>query len=394
MKTEKRSPWVKTFAIAAIALCILSIWMPWLSLGVKTDRGDIDLNSIVEQDSGMSISDSVSQAEAEIGEIDAYLGSVQIVKQVKGMTTALIEISSSVEDSQLTLWETVCVFAYGEKLLSNANAVVKSAQNGLNLLGLEDVSDVLDFVGLGSIKENLSGMNTSLSFLTIGGWLFLTALVVVGIYSIYAVAADKRSLIWLEAVLYGVVLLAYGGFALVMNQAISARLTEYASLVGHSIRPFHISLLPVIIFLCLIGSAVAERMAPAHVIPRHGWVCTCGVRNPETAGFCAACGNPRSGRVAAKTWICACGCENGEENRFCTKCGNPRFADVEPKISYCQKCHKKIPWGKELCDVCAAKKDGGSTDSADILKVHMGDGKKRKTETPSGFVRTGNDELS
>lgn len=383
MKTEKtgRSPWLKAFAIGAIVLCILSIWMPWLSFRVETDRGDIDLNSIVEQDSGMSISDSISQAEAEIGEIDTYLGSVQIVKQVKEMATALIEISSSVEDSQLTPWETACVFACGGKLLSNATAVVKNAQSGLNLLGLGDVSDVLDFVGLGSVKENLSGMNTSLSFLTIVGWLFLTALVVVGIYSIYTVAVDKRSLVWLEAVLYGVVLLAYGGFALVMNQAISERLIEYASLVGHSIRPFHVSLLPVVIFLCLVGSTVAEFKAPKRVVPEHDWICTCGVRNPETAGFCAACGTPRGGRTLPKTWVCTCGCKNEEENRFCTKCGNPRFS--KPKVSYCKKCGEEIPWGKELCDACAAQKSG--------VIIHIEP--KAEKKTSPGFRQAGDNDL-
>lgn len=383
MKTEKteRNPWLKVLAIGAIALCILSIWMPWLSFRVETDRGDIDLNSIVEQDSGMSISDSISQAEAEIGEIDTYLGSVQIVKQVKEMATALIEISSSVEDSQLTPWETACVFACGRKLLSNATAVVKNAQSGLNLLGLGDVSDVLDFVGLGSVKENLSGMNTSLSFLTIVGWLFLTALVVMGIYSIYTVAVDKRSLVWLEAVLYGVVLLAYGGFALVMNQAISERLIEYASLVGHSIRPFHVSLLPVVIFLCLVGSTVAEFKAPKRVVPEHDWICTCGVRNPETAGFCAACGTPRGGRTLPKTWVCTCGCKNEEENRFCTKCGNPRFS--KPKVSYCKKCGEEIPWGKELCDACAAQKSG--------VIIHIEP--KAEKKTSPGFRQAGDNDL-
>ncbi len=392
MKTEKtgRSPWLKAFAIGAIVLCILSIWMPWLSFGVETDRGDIDLNSIVEQNNGMSISDSVSQAEAEIDEIDTYLGSVQIVKQIKGMATALTEISLSFEDSQLTPWETACCFGYGGKLLSNAGAVVKSAQSGLDFLGLGDVSDVLDFVGFGSIKENLSGMNTSLCFLAIVSWLLLAALVVVGIYSICMVAADKRGLIWLEAVLYGVVLLAYGGFALVMNQAISARLTEYVSLVGHSIRPFHISLLSVIIFLCLIGGAVAERIAPVKVVPKRGWVCTCGVRNPETAAFCATCGNPRDGRTSPKTWVCACGCENGEENRFCTKCGNPRFS--KPKVSHCQKCGREIPLGQELCDACrAASYGGGNTGSTGSLKLNLG-GEKKKEASP-GFRQTGNDDL-
>ena len=43
MKTEKtgRSPWLKAFAIGAIAMSILSNFLPYLKIGLKTDRKKI-----------------------------------------------------------------------------------------------------------------------------------------------------------------------------------------------------------------------------------------------------------------------------------------------------------------------------------------------------------------
>lgn len=382
MKTEKtgRSPWLKAFAIGAIVLCILSLLMPWISFGVKTDRGNIDLDSMMEQSSNMSMKETVRLLQEALDEICGRIDSPEVSSQLRAVGSELIDCIGYLTDSRLTPVETAQLcYKYG-KLFDQTQSLVESAQPTLRNLGIEDANDLLEIMGYGSIEEKMPMVKA----LAAASWLLLAALVVVGIYSICMAAADKRSLIWLEAVLYGVVLLAYGGFALVMNQAISVRLTEYVSLVGHSIRPFHISLLPVIIFLCLIGSAVAERVAPAHVVPKRGWVCTCGVRNPETAGFCTACGNPRGGRTSPKTWVCACGCENGEENRFCAKCGNPRFAGVRPKVSHCRKCGREIPLGRELCDACrAASHGGGSTSNTGSLKLNLGG--RKKTEVSDGL---------
>lgn len=380
MEKIKRSPWVKAFAIGAIVLCILSLLMPWISFGVKTDRGNIDLNSVTEQSAGVSMAEATRLLQGALEEFCSRIDSPEFNSRLKAMSSDLTGCIGYLADSRLTPVETAQLYTKYGRLIDQARSLLESAQPTLRALGIEDADDVLEIVGCGDTEETMPGVKA----LSAVSWLLLAALVVVGIFGICMVAADKRSLIWLEAVLYGVVLLAYGGFALVMNQAISARLTEYVSLVGHSIRPFHISALPAIIFLCLIGSAVAEHVVPAHVGPERGWVCACGVRNPETAGFCAACGNSRGGRTAAKTWVCACGCENGEENRFCTKCGNPRL--VKPKVSHCQECGREIPLGQELCDACrAAKYGGGNTGSTGGLKLNLSGEKKKKTEIPSGL---------
>ena len=77
MKTEKtgRSPWLKAFAIGAIALCILSIWVPWLSFGVKTDRGMIDLDTICEQDFGQTLQDFAGMMTSGTSKIRQFVSS-------------------------------------------------------------------------------------------------------------------------------------------------------------------------------------------------------------------------------------------------------------------------------------------------------------------------------
>ena len=389
MKTEKtgRSPWLKAFAIGAIVLCILSIWMPWLSFGVETDRGMIDLDTICEQDFGQTLQDFAEESWQGWDDDFGYIEDSTIRKQFRDINDGRLECLQIVSDSMMTQSETARFFTKSTVILAQARSLAAKERAGQETIPFEDMDNpeiLLEYFGCHNFWIALPGHSALV--LAIASWLLLAALVVVGIYSICMVAADKRGLIWLEAVLYGVALLAYGCFALVMNQAISERLTEYAALVGHSIQPFHVSLLPVIIFLCLFGSTVAEFKAPRRVVPEHDWVCTCGVRNPETAGFCASCGNPRGGRTLPQTWVCACGCENGEENRFCSHCGKPRFAYVEPEVNYCRVCGKEIPLGQELCDACrTAKCRGGSTSSTGSLKFNFGGEKKKKAEIPSGF---------
>lgn len=359
MKTEKteRSPWVKAFAIGAIVLCILSLLTPWIRFEVKTDRGNIDLNSVTEQSVGVSMEEAARLLQGALEELCGRIDSPELNSRLRAMSSELTGCIVYLTDSRLTPVEMAQLYTKYGRLVDQAQSLLESAQPTLRALGIEDADDVLEIMGCGDTEEVMPKVKA----MAVVSWLFLAALAAVGIFGICMVAADKRGLIWLEAVLYGVVLLAYGGFALVMNQAISARLTEYVSLVGHSIRPFHISALPVIIFLCLIGSAVAERVVPAHIGPHRGWVCTCG-------------------------------CENEEENRRCTKCGKPRFAHEEQKSSYCQGCGKEIPLGQELCDACrAAGHSGGNTSSTGSLKLNLGGGKEKKISP--GFRQTGDNDL-
>ena len=356
-KIRQRSLLLRILSIVAILYCLISLLLPWLRFEVRTDKGIIDLNSIVIQDTGMSFEDMIADMQGEMGEIGEYIGNVKIVKQLTSIESAATKVIRPLSDSQLTPIETAIMFANGGKVLSLAKALIKSVQSGLSFLGLEEVSDVLDFIGLGGIKEDISSLGTFLKLMALVNWLVIIAMIVVGGYSIYAIIANKRSFMWLETVLYGMLLLGYCGFALLMNQTISKALTEYVEVVGKSIRPFNILLWPIFSCVGLLGCAIAEYIlfrSTTGVAENTAWICVCGNENPAKAAFCTKCGSKRSGeKIQECGWTCTCGSKNAEEDSFCHACGKGRY-DRSP--SQCKICGRRILTGGDLCDVCSAQR--------------------------------------
>ena len=58
-KIRQRSLLLRILSIVAILYCLISLLLPWLRFEVRTDKGIIDLNSIVIQDTGMSFEDMI-----------------------------------------------------------------------------------------------------------------------------------------------------------------------------------------------------------------------------------------------------------------------------------------------------------------------------------------------
>lgn len=379
-KIRQRPLLLRILSIVAVLYCFISLLLPWLRFEVRTDKGIIDFNSIVIQDTGMSFEDMIADIQGEMGEIGEYIGNVKIVKQLTSIESAAIKVICPLADSQLTPIETAMMFANGGKVLSLAKALIKSVQSGLGFLGLEEVSDVLDFIGLGGIKEDISSIGTFLKLMALVNWLVIIAMIVVGGCIIYAIIDNKRSLMWLETVLCGTLLLCYCVFALLMNQTISKALTEYIEIVGKSIRPFNILLWPVLSCIGLLGCTIAEYIlvgGTTGVAENTAWICVCGNKNPVTAAFCTKCGSKRSGEVVQKCgWTCTCGSKNAEEDFFCHACGKSRY-DRTP--GRCKICGRQIPTGGELCDACSAR---SSDDAKSKVVIRMG-----RSPRPDGFKK-------
>ena len=209
MKTAKRNPWLKAFAIGAIVLCILSIWMPWLSFGVKTDRGMIDLDTICEQDLGLTLQEYAEEDWQGWDDGFGYIEDSTIRKQFRDINDGRLECFQIVSDSMMTQIETARFFTKSAVILAQARSLAAKERAGQETITYEDMDDpaiLLEYFGCYIFWATLPGHSALV--LAIASWLLLAALVVVGIYSICMVMADKRGLIWLEAVLYGVVLLA------------------------------------------------------------------------------------------------------------------------------------------------------------------------------------------
>lgn len=330
----KKGQYLKFATIAVLLFCVVSLMLPWLSFGVNTERGTINLRTMGLQVPDASDEKMYYQMLEEDDGIDEYIADLPAVKKIRkqliSIESGTLGVIKTIEDSKLTPIETAMLFTNGGKALSQAAALAETARSGMSMLDLDIVSDILDYLGL-SIQKEFSGLVTGAKLLAFIYWLVIAAIIAVSIYNIYALATNRRSVVWVETIVYGILLLGYCVFSFAMNQVISAQLTDYIDVVGKSIRPFHIVLWPVLAFVCLAGCLAAELAHPNHgtVKKENVWVCTCGRKNSLEDQFCSGCGHQRKDRGTEKhAWTCVCGHENDETDHFCGFCGRKRNSET------------------------------------------------------------------
>jgi membrane protease subunit (stomatin/prohibitin family) len=79
----------------------------------------------------------------------------------------------------------------------------------------------------------------------------------------------------------------------------------------------------------------------------------CGTLNPETAKFCASCGEPLAAQPAAAapaTGVAcpSCGIQNAAGAKFCSNCGT----SLAPATVKCPQCGTESPPGTRFCPSC------------------------------------------
>lgn len=340
--------------ITILLLCLISLFLPWLRFEVKTDRGNITFTI-----DGYIISQAEDEIDASVSEIaDTY--NTKLASQFRKVCCTGIRILKYCADSKLSPVETALVFTNAGKLCSQADALTQTAMSELgeyDINSADVIQGLLEYISIDVSDVNISALKGTMYFLAAVSWLMIAAMVAVGVYSIYALIVNRRHLMWAEAALYGVMLLIYCVFAISVNQSVSEELSYYREAVGKSIRPFHIRLWPILVFLCLLASLTARYILPRlssakefgsrlnpHIhwesvkgwSPNLGWTCTCGKRNAASAQFCSKCGSKRSSDALKRTWTCSgCGAENPKSNVFCSHCGKrrtePGYPSTAPK---------------------------------------------------------------
>ena len=324
-KIEKRGQYLKIAIMAAVLLCIISLLLPWLRFEVKTERGTIHLDSLGLQNPGPTVEKTLAQAVEDGGPAREYMAELPTVKaisrQLIALESGMLGVVGTIEDSKLTPIETAMLFANGGKALSQAAALVETAQSGTTMLDPDTASEILEYFSL-DIQTDFSRLATASKLLAILNWLMITALIAIGSYSVYALAKSRRSLIWAETALYGVLLLLYCVFSYLLNQTISAQLGDYAEIVGRNIRPFHISLWPVLMFVCLAGCLAAEwtlsNAAVCFPTQKRVRICVWGRKNRQADRFGSACGRSRS-TEARQGQVSASGNRGGETPKIRTR---------------------------------------------------------------------------
>lgn len=361
-------------SIAVIAVCILTMILPWVYVGMKSkggDNWDLNTDSLLEKiedftDYDISFYwDIITDPEITDYLLEDYPASAR--KDLKSAKNALSGVANAIRDSKLTPVETASIFTNLAKMM--------------NFFTKYDDSTVFD-----SSKKVA---------LLIGAvqWLMILAFVVLGAYCIYADLTGRKSPFLGAMCVYLVLFSLYVIVAIYGNTMAKKEIGD--SLIGRGVLIvagvndpsfLHIQFAPILGSILMIGNFVFWKLnadgslgAGIETISKKMvWKCACGATNPSSCRFCPRCGSERPADftpvdfkadvVDRLVWTCSCGSTNSKKNAFCPKCGAKQPVDIAisksahahdsvyapPPVSYCKRCGKPITYGTKLCRECRA----------------------------------------
>lgn len=392
-------------SIAVIAVCMLTMILPWVYVGMKSTDGDNwDMNSLLEDFTDLDVDyylDIITDSNITDYLLEA-LSPASARKELKSARNAVTGVANAVKDSKLSPVETASIFTNLAKLQS--------------FFTKYDDDYAFDF-----------SKNT---FLLIGAvqWLIILAFVVLGAYCIFADLTGRKSPFLGAMCVYMVLFSLYAVIAIYGNTMAKRDLGDSFILDLAGIRSpsfLHIQFAPIFGSILMIANYVFWKVNPTGSLSMVGtgietiskkmvWKCACGATNPSSCRFCPKCGNERPADftpvdfkadvVDRLVWTCSCGSTNSKKSAFCPKCGAKRPTDIAapkpaytadsaytsesayaprsaytpdsayapkpartpdpahspdsayapPAVSYCKRCGKPIAYGTKLCRECRA----------------------------------------
>lgn len=392
-------------SIAVIAVCMLTMILPWVYVGMKSTDGDNwDMNSLLEDFTDLDVDyylDIITDSNITDYLLEA-LSPASARKELKSARNAVTGVANAVKDSKLSPVETASIFTNLAKLQS--------------FFTKYDDDYAFDF-----------SKNT---FLLIGAvqWLIILAFVVLGAYCIFADLTGRKSPFLGAMCVYLVLFSLYAVIAIYGNTMAKRDLGDSFILDLAGIRSpsfLHIQFAPIFGSILMIANYVFWKVNPTGSLSMVGtgietiskkmvWKCACGATNPSSCRFCPKCGNERPADftpvdfkadvVDRLVWTCSCGSTNSKKSAFCPKCGAKRPTDIAapkpaytadsaytsesayaprsaytpdsayapkpartpdpahspdsayapPAVSYCKRCGKPIAYGTKLCRECRA----------------------------------------
>lgn len=288
----------KLLAIAASLVCILTLVLPWIHIGIRTTSGEmLDINSVLETLGDGDLNDMMEDLVDEFkdaAELYMYTEFQDVSRDMKAGQKAVVKIGKTLQDSKLSPTETATI-------LLNVAKVVRTMEK-------LDISD-----DMGRLRV----------FSSICGTIFRLMLwVIIGLclYNLYAVVRGKKGHYVLCTLLYTILMLLFIVVTVLLNQEVKDSLGDGFLLELMRIKkpsPLHLQLYPFIGLILLVASQVSAKRLPATPvdIPSISWAeiysagekvkkqllwdCECGATNPMSAAYCPKCGGPRPKTVEA-----------------------------------------------------------------------------------------------
>ena len=311
-------------SIAVIAICMLTMILPWVHIGIRTIDGDmLDINTLIYEVSSYSNIDDLIRSVRKI-DISDYLYSDEITararKECRSMQNAVVNSAKALSDSKLTPAETASV-----------------CTNLAKVQGFLVKYDEDEAMGLSKWTFLLAGAVQ---------WLLILAFVALGVYCIYADLTGRKSPFLGAMGVYLILFLLYLVFTIYVNAKIKENVGDMLSWMVKSPSILHLQFAPILGSILMIGNFVFWKLnadgslgAGIETISKKMvWKCVCGATNPSSCRFCPKCGSERPADftpvdfkadvVDRLVWTCSCGSTNSKKNAFCPKCGAKQPVDI------------------------------------------------------------------
>ena len=341
----------KAVSFLLLAIVTISLFCPWIYIGIKRDNGDLNLNSVMTY----LTNDSITEFKNElISDITYNLQSnntisAKNVRTIKSLSRTMDRIVNHLKDSKL----------------SAVGLVFTSTDIVVTILKLNNIA-AMD-------GETFVDVNTT-------GWLILAAIVlwVVIIAVIQAVLTciicelkgRKHSHIGV-LVFYSLMFIIVAVVAIVVNVKMGEELNGISFIIGTTntalihLRFFAFFGTIMAAAYCFLPRYIPESEIIAGrlgnkkpwenfspdidiLVDKVGWTCSCGTFNMNNKKFCPNCGKKREAVTTCKK----CGAELSSGTKFCASCGEPV---VVVRNDLCKNCGKKLKKDAQFCAFCGEK---------------------------------------
>lgn len=225
-------------SIAVIAVCMLTMILPWVHIGIRTTDGDmLDINTLIYEVSSYSNIDDLIRSVRKI-DISDYLYSDEITararKECRSMQNAVVNSAKAISDSKLTPVETASV-----------------CTNLAKVQGFLVKYDEDDAFGLSKWAFLLAGVVQ---------WLLVLAFVALGAYCIYADLTGRKSPFLGAMGVYLILFLLYLVFTIYVNAKIKENVGDMLSWMVKSPTILHLQFAPIFGSILMIGNFVFWKL--------------------------------------------------------------------------------------------------------------------------------------